>query len=168
MVATWFQRLNTVQFFTNENVNMLENAALALIMVLATYEAIEGLLIRDCKELRPTSVVALTLMRSHGSLRKMWALVRSCRWKNGAYHGPNCDCHLRDNTMSISATCAPSTRPINVSRRLLLTTLFVRAVIIIVEVVAIVLAINFTTEKEVPGAPQREHQFPTISGSRTN
>ncbi len=128
---------------------MLVNAVLALIMVLATHEWIEGLLIRDCKELHPKSVVALTLMRSHGSLRKMWALIRGYRWENGAYHGPSCRCHLRDNPGSMSPTCPLSGRHIDVSRRLLFTTLFVRAVIIIVEVIAIVLAINLTTEKEV-------------------
>ncbi len=139
-----------MQFSTDENVNTLVNAVLALIMVLATHEWIEGLLIRDCTELRPRSVEALILMRSHGSLRKMWALIRGYRWENGAYHGPNCRCHLRANPMSVPRTCPPSARPINVSRRLLFTTLFVRTVIIIVEVIAIVLAINHTTEEYVP------------------
>ena len=139
------ETLNSWEVSDDENINMLFSAILALIMVLITHEWIEGLLVRDSLVLRHETLQALVLMRSHSSLRKMWALFRGYSWEDGAYHWPNCQCHLIDNPNSTAPSCTPSTRRIPVNKRLFFLTVLVRSVIIIVEVIAIILAINRTT-----------------------
>ena len=146
MVANFFLRLNSLEVTTNENLNIFINSILALITVLAVHDFIEGLIIRDNKVLSPESVEALLMMRSHGSFRKILAIILGHRWEDGLYHSPKCQCHLCKNANHTTRTNAASSMHEPVKKRLLLKTFLGRILTIIVELVVIGLALTRTTE----------------------
>lgn len=123
----------------NEMLNSVLTALFALITVMALHDSLEGIAVRATNELDTDTLQSLLLLRSHGSMSRLYSLFHGDPLFCGQYHGSRCSC-AQDYIQDHPPGCVVRQLRQPVSRRRLTKTALLRCAILIIEVGVLFLA----------------------------